>query len=85
MRKICERFAPMAAEQEVHLKVNIPDEDIEMQYAVDSVEKIISNLLSNAMKYGQGLTPEQATAELERIKGEQQTNAIDITKLYGMG
>ena len=55
VRKICERFAPMAAEQEVHLKVNIPDEDIEMQYAVDSVEKIISNLLSNAMKYGQGL------------------------------
>ena len=36
-------------------------------------------------KYGQGLTPEQATAELERIKGEQQTNAMDITKLYGMG
>ena len=36
-------------------------------------------------KYGQGLTPEQATAELERIKGEQQTNALDITKLYGMG
>ncbi len=55
VRKICERFAPMAAEQEVHLKVYVPDEDIEMQYAVDSVEKIISNLLSNAMKYGQGL------------------------------
>jgi A118 family predicted phage portal protein len=36
-------------------------------------------------KYGQGLTPEQATAQLERIKGEQQTNAMDITKLYGMG
>ena len=55
VRKICERFAPMAVEQEVHLKVHVPDEDIEMQYAVDSVEKIIGNLLSNAMKYGHGL------------------------------
>ena len=36
-------------------------------------------------KYGQGLTEEKAKAELERIKGEQQTNALDITKLYGMG
>ena len=55
VRKTCDRFAPMAAEQEVHLKVHVPDEVINMQYAVDSVEKIISNLLSNAMKYGQGL------------------------------
>ena len=55
VRKTCDRFAPMAAEQEVRLKVHVPDEVIDMQYAVDSVEKIISNLLSNAMKYGQGL------------------------------
>ncbi len=55
VRKTCDRFMPMAAEQEVHLKVHVPDEVINMQYAVDSVEKIVSNLLSNAMKYGQGL------------------------------
>ena len=55
VRKTCERFAPMAVEQEVHLTVHVPDEVIDMQYAVDCVEKIISNLLSNAMKYGQGL------------------------------
>ena len=34
-------------------------------------------------KYGQGLTPEQATAELERIKGEQQTNAVTVDKIFG--
>ena len=34
-------------------------------------------------KYGQGLTPEQAQAELERIKSEGTGNAVDITRLFG--
>ena len=35
-------------------------------------------------KYGQGLTPEQAEAELQRINAESRGNAVDVTKLYGM-
>ena len=35
-------------------------------------------------KYGQGLTPEQAQAELQRINEENRSNAVDVTKLYGM-
>jgi len=65
VRKTCERFAPMAAEQEVHLTVSVPDEVIDVMYAVDSVEKIISNLLSNAMKYGQGLIDVVLEREVE--------------------
>ena len=34
-------------------------------------------------KYGQGLTPEQAQAELERIRSEGTGNAVDITRLFG--
>ena len=34
-------------------------------------------------KYGQGLTPEQAEEELKRIASEQQTNAVDVTRLFG--
>ena len=34
-------------------------------------------------KYGQGLTPEQAEEELARIKAENPTNAVDVTKLFG--
>ena len=34
-------------------------------------------------KYGQGLTPEQAQAELERIKAEGTGNAVDVTRLFG--
>jgi signal transduction histidine kinase/DNA-binding response OmpR family regulator/streptogramin lyase len=55
IRRTCERFAPMAAEQEVSLKVDVPDEIVDVMYAKDSVEKIVSNLLSNALKYGGGL------------------------------
>ena len=34
-------------------------------------------------KYGQGLTPEQAEEELARIKAEGQSNAVDVTRLFG--
>jgi hypothetical protein len=34
-------------------------------------------------KYGQGLTPEQAEAELQRIKAEGTGNSVDVTKLFG--
>jgi A118 family predicted phage portal protein len=34
-------------------------------------------------KYGQGLTPEQADAELAQIRAEGTGNAVDVTKLFG--
>ena len=34
-------------------------------------------------KYGQGLTPEQAEEELNRIKQEGTGNSVDVTKLFG--
>ena len=34
-------------------------------------------------KYGQGLTPEQAEAELKRIREEGTGNAVDVTRLFG--
>ena len=34
-------------------------------------------------KYGQGLTPEEAEAELERIRNENPTSAVDVTRLFG--
>ena len=34
-------------------------------------------------KYGQGLTPEQAEEELQRIAEENRTNAVDVTRLFG--
>jgi A118 family predicted phage portal protein len=34
-------------------------------------------------KYGQGLTPEEAEAELKRIKEEGTGNSVDVTRLFG--
>lgn len=34
-------------------------------------------------KYGQGLTPEQAEAELARISEESKGNSVEVTKLFG--
>ena len=34
-------------------------------------------------KYGQGLTPEQAEAELQRIRQEGTGNSVDVTRLFG--
>jgi A118 family predicted phage portal protein len=34
-------------------------------------------------KYGQGLTPEEAEAELQRIRQEGTGNAVDVTKIFG--
>ena len=34
-------------------------------------------------KYGQGLTPEQADAELAQIAEENKSNSIDVTRLFG--
>lgn len=73
VRETCDRFAPMAVEQEVHLTVNVPDEVIDMMYAVDSVVKILSNLLSNAMKYGQGLID----VSLELVDGKKVVIRVD--------
>jgi A118 family predicted phage portal protein len=34
-------------------------------------------------KYGQGLTPEEAKAELKRIADEGRVNAVDVTRIFG--
>lgn len=34
-------------------------------------------------KYGQGLTPEEADAELAQIRAEGTSNAVDVTRLFG--
>ena len=34
-------------------------------------------------KYGQGLTPEEAEAELKRIAEESRTNSVEVTRLFG--
>ena len=54
----------------------------------EGIMLVNSGLLSKFMfmtdkKYGQGLTPEQAEEELARIKAENQSNVVDVTRMFG--
>ena len=88
VRKTCERFAPMAAEQEVKLEIDVPDEIVDVMYAKDSVEKIVSNLLSNAMKYGDGFIrislerPTEKTVAVRVDSNGRRIPASDREKIF---
>ena len=54
VRSTLDRFAPAAADQHITLKADLPHQPLPVICAAELVEKIISNLLSNACKYGDG-------------------------------
>ena len=54
VRKTCARFAPVAADQHIEIKTELPEEPFQVECAGEMVEKIVGNLLSNACKYGNG-------------------------------
>ena len=66
VRKTCARFAPVAADQHIELKTELPEEPFTVECAGEMVEKILGNLLSNACKYGDG----HIQVALEPVEGE---------------
>lgn len=54
VRRTSGLFYNIAEDQDIKLTVSVPEQDIKIMCAGDSVEKIISNLISNAIKYGGG-------------------------------
>ena len=52
VRRTSGLFCNMAEDQGIRLTVSVPEQDLKVMCAKDSVEKIISNLISNAFKYG---------------------------------
>ena len=54
IRKVCDRFSVVAVDQHINLETQLPDGPFPVECAAEMVEKIISNLLSNACKYGDG-------------------------------
>lgn len=55
VRRTSALFNTMAEEQGVKMTVQVPENPVEAMCARDSVEKIISNLITNALKYGGNL------------------------------
>ena len=54
VRRICDRFKPVARDQHISLETDLPDTPFQVMCSAEMVEKIVGNLLSNACKYGDG-------------------------------
>lgn len=67
-RKTCKLFEQQLNDQHVEMNLNIPEECIEIMCARDAVEKIITNLMSNAMKYGKDKLDVNVRASEDRKK-----------------
>jgi len=52
VRKSCDYFAASMQERHITMNVNVPDGPVTAVCASDSIEKILTNLISNAVKYG---------------------------------
>ena len=52
IRRVCDRFSVVAADQHITIDKVLPEEPFPVDCAGEMVEKILSNLLSNACKYG---------------------------------
>ena len=52
VRRVCDRFAVVAKDQHLTIDQDLPDGPFPAECAGEMVEKIVSNLLSNACKYG---------------------------------
>jgi len=51
VREECRNLAPMATHQRIQLLVDVPDTKIDAWFDPDKVDKILYNLISNAVKY----------------------------------
>jgi DNA-binding response OmpR family regulator len=72
---LAEAFTPLAERKRVAFRVELPEEPVELYFDPDLMEKIASNLLSNAFKF----TPEGGSVLLTLEAGEDVRFAIRDT------
>lgn len=60
LHRLIEHFQPQAKIQAIRLQAELPDEDISLVFDAPKLEKIVNNLLSNALKF----TPENGEVRL---------------------
>ncbi|MBO4916995.1 MAG: response regulator [Bacteroidales bacterium] len=71
VRKSCEYFTASVQERHIEMNLEMPDAPMQVVCARDSIEKILTNLISNAIKYGKDRIDvrlsEDATGEKVRV------------------
>jgi len=87
VRGTVEWFKTMAEDQGVQINVSVPDTGIDAMCARDSIEKIISNLITNALKYGKdkidlSLISKDGKAEIRVTSNGELIPAKDSEKIF---
>ena len=54
VKRTCDRFARVAEDQHIRMDITLPETPFPVDCAAEMVDKIVGNLLSNALKYGNG-------------------------------
>lgn len=67
IKSISERFMPLAESKEISVQLSLPLKPIDSWFDADKVDKVVSNLLSNALKF----TPQKGKIQI-RIEQNQQ-------------
>ena len=52
LRKSCDYFTTTVQERHITMDINVPEDPVMAMCAPDSIQKILTNLISNAVKYG---------------------------------
>ncbi len=65
-RELVARYQPTAADQDLKLSLQLPDESLVARVDLDGLDKMLNNLLSNAIKYAES----EIAIELAAEKGQ---------------
>jgi signal transduction histidine kinase/ligand-binding sensor domain-containing protein/DNA-binding response OmpR family regulator len=75
VRKICENIRPMALKDHIRLTLQLPEEGVPAWFDADKIDKILYNLVSNAIKYDH--EGGQVTVSLEISNGQARLQVSD--------
>lgn len=77
LRELTEQFEPLATERNISIEMNCPDERLSGALDFDKWTKILSNLLSNALKFTQ--PGGRISIGLKVVSNPDQTNQLQLT------
>ena len=81
VRKSCEYFTATVQERHIEMNLDMPETPLQVVCAPDSIEKILTNLISNAVKYGKDridivVTDDEASGKV-RVRVDSNGTMID--------
>jgi|GEM_PF-1849074 len=75
IREVCSRLAPLSEEKALNVKVDLPDETVEVEADVIKVRQIVTNLVSNGIKFTENGS---VTAKVSTVSPGAQNDFVTI-------